>query len=73
MHMMQRTLQDLLYMTVAVSLSSIGSQALAATAEGLNHNATQALQFLPSASRACAHADLPQCTATQSKPLTDKE
>ena len=39
----QRALQNLLLMTAAVSLISIGSQAMAATAEDLNHDATQAL------------------------------
>ncbi len=39
-------------MTAAVSLISIGSQALAATAEDLNHDATQALQLLPFAPQA---------------------
>ena len=46
MHKRQRRRQNLLLMTAAVSLISIGSQALAATAEDLNHNATRALQRL---------------------------
>ncbi len=47
MHKIRRTLQNLLLMAAAtVSLMSIGSQALAATAEDLNHDATQALQLL---------------------------
>ncbi|MGB5831782.1 MAG: hypothetical protein WBG92_07310 [Thiohalocapsa sp.] len=73
MHKIQRTLQNLLFMTAAVSLVSIGSQALAATAEDLNHDAAQALRLLPFAPQARAHAGLPQCAAAESKPLTDKE
>jgi len=47
MHKIQRSLQHLLFLAAAtVSLASIGSQALAATAEDLNHDATQALQLL---------------------------
>ncbi|MFY9976259.1 MAG: hypothetical protein WAK53_18555 [Chromatiaceae bacterium] len=73
MHKRQRTRQNLLLMTAAVSLISIGSQALAATAEDLNHDATQALQRLPFAPQAPAHAGLPHCAAAESKPLTDME
>lgn len=73
MHKIQHTLQNLLLMTAAVSLISIGGQALAATAEDLNHDATQALQLLPFAHQARAHAGLPQRAAAGSKPLTDKE
>jgi hypothetical protein len=73
MHKIQHTLQNLLLMTAAVSLISIGGQALAATAEDLNHDATQALQLLPFAHQAPAHAGLPQCAAAEPKPLTDKE
>jgi hypothetical protein len=73
MHKIQRTRQNLLLMTAAVSLISIGSQAMAATAEDLNHDATQALQRLPFAPQAPAHAGLPHCAAAESKPLTDME
>lgn len=54
MHKRQRTRQNLLLMTAAVSLISICSQALAATAEDLHHDATRALQrllFAPQAPR----------------------
>lgn len=73
MHKLRRRLQNLLLIAAAVSLISIGSQALAATAEDLNHDATQALQLLPFAPQAPAHAGLPQCAAAESKPLTDRE
>ncbi len=47
MHKIRLTLQNFLLLAAAtVSLASIGSQALAATAEDLNHDATQALQLL---------------------------
>ncbi|MGB5831784.1 MAG: hypothetical protein WBG92_07320 [Thiohalocapsa sp.] len=47
MHKIQRRLRNLLLMAAAtVSLASVGSQALAATAEDLDHDATQALQLL---------------------------
>ncbi len=58
MHKRQRGRHNLLLMTAVVSPISIGSQALAATTEDLNHDATQALQRLPFAPQARAHAGL---------------
>ncbi|MTW22886.1 YSC84-related protein [Allochromatium palmeri] len=47
MHKIQHRLQNLLLMAAAtLSLIAIGSPAMAATAEDLNHDATQALQLL---------------------------
>lgn len=46
MHEIRHTLRNLLLLVATLSLASIGSQALAATAEDLDRDATQALQLL---------------------------